>query len=102
MPLVFSLPLPYLPTCLLTHRRAVLDGRRVVVGGGGCHPLTVCVAYAWPLQNVPYVFVPAKVALGRACGVSRPVIATAILSNEASQLKDQINSLKDRIEALLI
>lgn len=25
------------------------------------------------LQNVPYVFVPSKAALGRACGVSRPV-----------------------------
>ncbi|EKU22664.1 hypothetical protein NSK_001688 [Nannochloropsis salina CCMP1776] len=53
-------------------------------------------------KNVPYVFVPAKIALGRACGVTRPVISCAILSNEASQLKDQINSLKDRIEALLI
>ena len=38
-------------------------------------------------QNVPYVFVPAKIALGRACGVTRPVISCAILSNEASQLK---------------
>ena len=27
------------------------------------------------LQNVPYVFVPSKAALGRACGVSRPVSA---------------------------
>lgn len=26
-------------------------------------------------KNVPYVFVPSKTALGRACGVSRPVIA---------------------------
>ena len=25
------------------------------------------------LQNVPYVFVPSKAALGRACGVTRPV-----------------------------
>ena len=25
------------------------------------------------VQNVPYVFVPSKAALGRACGVSRPV-----------------------------
>jgi ribosomal protein L7Ae-like RNA K-turn-binding protein len=24
-------------------------------------------------QNVPYVFVPSKAALGRACGVARPV-----------------------------
>ena len=27
------------------------------------------------LQNVPYVFVPSKAALGRACGVTRPVRA---------------------------
>ena len=27
------------------------------------------------LQNVPYVFVPSKAALGRACGVTRPVLA---------------------------
>ena len=25
------------------------------------------------VQNVPYVFVPSKAALGRACGVARPV-----------------------------
>ena len=25
------------------------------------------------LQNVPYVFISSKAALGRACGVSRPV-----------------------------
>lgn len=61
-----------------------------------------CFGCACVLQNVPYVFVPAKIALGRACGVSRPVISCAILSNEASQLKDQINSLKDKIEQLLI
>lgn len=30
-----------------------------------------------PMQNVPYVFVPSKAALGRACGVSRPVSAHA-------------------------
>ena len=29
------------------------------------------------MQNVPYVFVPSKAALGRACGVSRPVSADA-------------------------
>ncbi|KAG0306457.1 NHP2-like protein 1, partial [Linnemannia gamsii] len=28
-------------------------------------------------KNVPYVFVPSKTALGRACGVSRPVIAAS-------------------------
>mmetsp|Transcript_4400 Transcript_4400/g.15777 ORF Transcript_4400/g.15777 Transcript_4400/m.15777 type:complete len:159 (-) Transcript_4400:173-649(-) len=30
-------------------------------------------------KNVPYVFVPSKQALGRACGVSRPVGADCIL-----------------------
>ena len=49
-------------------------------------------------KNVPYVFVLSKLALGRACGVSRPVIACAVTSNEASQLKDQIVQLKDKIE----
>jgi U4/U6 small nuclear ribonucleoprotein SNU13 len=53
-------------------------------------------------KNVPYVFVPSKVALGRACGVSRPVIACSITSNEGSQLASQIRSLKDSIERLLI
>jgi len=53
-------------------------------------------------KNVPYVFVPSKVALGRACGVSRPVISCSVTSNEASQLKDQIQKIKDQIEQLLI
>lgn len=53
-------------------------------------------------KNVPYVFVPSKVALGRACGVSRSVIACSITSNDASQLKPQVDSMKDSIERLLI
>ena len=53
-------------------------------------------------QNVPYVFVRSKQALGRACGVSRPVIATAVTINEGSQLKPQIQSLQQAIEKLLI
>jgi U4/U6 small nuclear ribonucleoprotein SNU13 len=55
-----------------------------------------------PPQNVPYVFVASKLALGRACGVSRPVISCSVTSNEASQLKDQILTMKDKIEQLLI
>ena len=35
-------------------------------------------------KNVPYVFVPSKQALGRACGVSRPVIAASVTTNEGS------------------
>jgi hypothetical protein len=45
-------------------------------------------------QNVPYVFVPSKQALGRACGVTRPVIACSVTTNEGSQLKTQIQQLK--------
>merc|ERR1712070_453681 len=37
-------------------------------------------------KNVPYVFVKSKTALGRACGVSRPVIACSVTAKEGSQL----------------
>mmetsp|Transcript_22013 Transcript_22013/g.50222 ORF Transcript_22013/g.50222 Transcript_22013/m.50222 type:complete len:124 (-) Transcript_22013:379-750(-) len=53
-------------------------------------------------KNVPYVFVPSKVALGRACGVSRPVIACSITTNESSNLKSVIDSMKIQVEQLLI
>lgn len=53
-------------------------------------------------KNVPYVFVPSKIALGRACGVSRAVISASVTSNEASELQGQILSLRDKIERLLI
>lgn len=53
-------------------------------------------------KNVPYVFVPSKTALGRACGVSRPVIAASVTTNDASAIKNQIYSIKDKIETLLI
>lgn len=53
-------------------------------------------------KNVPYVFINSKQALGRATGVSRPVIACAVTINEGSQLKSQIQSLQNAIEKLLI
>jgi U4/U6 small nuclear ribonucleoprotein SNU13 len=53
-------------------------------------------------KNVPYVFVPSKQALGRACGVSRPVIATSVTTNEGSQLKNSVEQVKDSIEQLMI
>jgi U4/U6 small nuclear ribonucleoprotein SNU13 len=53
-------------------------------------------------KNVAYVFVDSKDALGRSCGVSRPVIACSITSNENSELDRQIQQLKVEVEKLLI
>jgi len=53
-------------------------------------------------KNVPYVFVVSKQALGRACGVSRAVIACSVTVNEGSQLKPQISAIQQSIEKLLI
>jgi len=52
-------------------------------------------------QNVPYVFVPSKAALGRACGVSRPVIACSITTNEGSQLKNQVRIFR-KLQVLVL
>ncbi|ESO06289.1 hypothetical protein HELRODRAFT_184927 [Helobdella robusta] len=53
-------------------------------------------------KNVSYVFVRSKQALGRACGVSRPVIACSVTTNEGSQLKNQIQAIQQSIDKLLI
>ena len=56
-------------------------------------------------KNVPYVFVPSKTALGRACGVSRPVIAASVTTNEARELQSQIQTIKQavsKIEAVAV
>ncbi|XP_044759476.1 NHP2-like protein 1 [Coccinella septempunctata] len=53
-------------------------------------------------KNVAYVFVRSKQALGRACGVSRPVIACSVTINEGSQLKPQIQTIQNEIERLLV
>lgn len=53
-------------------------------------------------KNVSYCYVPSKMALGRATGVSRPVIACSITTNEASELTNQIRTIKNQVERLLI
>ena len=53
-------------------------------------------------KNVPYVFVKSKAALGRACGVTRPVIAVSITTQDGSQLKSQLQKIKEDVEKLLI
>ncbi|KAK7693740.1 RNA binding protein snu13 [Cerrena zonata] len=49
-------------------------------------------------KNVPYIFLPSKVALGRACGVTRPVIAASITTNENKELSSLITTVKKNID----
>ncbi|EJT76311.1 ribonucleoprotein-associated protein [Gaeumannomyces tritici R3-111a-1] len=76
----------------------------LVILAADCEPLAILLHI--PLlaedKNVPYVFVPSKIALGRACGVSRAVISASITSNEASDLQGQIRALRDKVERLAI
>ncbi|KAL9648729.1 hypothetical protein ABK040_003667 [Willaertia magna] len=54
-------------------------------------------------KNIPYCFVKSKAALGRACGITREVIAVTVIGNEDNAaLKKQINSLKDAIERIIV
>ena len=53
-------------------------------------------------KNVPYVYVPSQADLGKACGVSRNIIAAVILHLPDSQLQTQINEMKDKVEQLLL
>ncbi|PVH96047.1 L30e-like protein [Periconia macrospinosa] len=74
----------------------------IVVLAADTSPLAILLHLPLLDKNVGYVYVPSKMALGRACGVSRPVIAASITSNEASDLNSQIRALKDKIERLQI
>ena len=99
-----------------THFRQIRKGANEATKSlnRGIAEIVVCAADTSPLailmhlpllcedKNVPYVYVPSKMALGRACGVSRPVIAASITSNEASDLNSQIRALKDKVERLQI
>ncbi|KAJ7172225.1 snRNP subunit [Mycena filopes] len=53
-------------------------------------------------KNVPYIFVPSKAALGRACGVTRPVISASVTTSESKELSSQIQTVKLAIEKLLV
>ncbi|KAJ2488019.1 RNA binding protein snu13 [Coemansia sp. RSA 2050] len=75
-----------------------------IVMAADCEPIEILLHL--PLlcedKNVPYVFVPSKAALGRACGVTRAVVAASVTTNEGSDLKSQILAIKLEIEKLLI
>ncbi|KAJ7940391.1 50S ribosomal protein L30e-like protein [Mycena leptocephala] len=53
-------------------------------------------------KNVPYIFVPSKAALGRACGVTRPVISASVTTSESKELSSQIQTIKNAIEKMLV
>jgi U4/U6 small nuclear ribonucleoprotein SNU13 len=54
------------------------------------------------IVDVPYIYVPNKVAIGTACGISRSVILASITSNESNTLNAQIKALHDQVERLQI
>ncbi|KAE8699496.1 13 kDa ribonucleoprotein-associated protein [Hibiscus syriacus] len=70
----------------------------------GISEFVVMAANTEPLQILLHLPLLAedKQALGRACGVTRPVISCSVTTNEGSQLKSQIQQLKDAIEKPLI
>ena len=49
-------------------------------------------------KNVPYVYVAKQADLGRACGVSRNIIAVAIISTDGSSIASGVKELKDKVE----
>jgi U4/U6 small nuclear ribonucleoprotein SNU13 len=53
-------------------------------------------------ESVPYVYIRSQHALGRACGISRPVVAASITTNEASTLAGQFKRVKDAVERLAV
>ena len=52
-------------------------------------------------KNTPYVFIRSKQALGKACGLSRPVIACSITAGINFKLNEQIKKIRDKIERYL-
>mmetsp|Transcript_161 Transcript_161/g.442 ORF Transcript_161/g.442 Transcript_161/m.442 type:complete len:127 (-) Transcript_161:441-821(-) len=52
-------------------------------------------------KNIPYVFINNKQTLGKACGISRSVIACCIPTNLNSNLNEQIKNIKNKIEKFL-
>ncbi|KAN0133721.1 RNA binding protein snu13 [Lactarius tabidus] len=53
-------------------------------------------------KNVPYVFIESKAALGRACGVTRPVIAASVTTSEQRELQSQIQTVKRNIDKIMV
>nr|UXY87510.1 SNU13 snRNP subunit [Cryptomonas sp.] len=52
-------------------------------------------------KHIPYIFIRSKQALGKACGVSRPVIACSLISGINLRLNEQIKKIRTRAEKLI-
>ena len=48
------------------------------------------------------MYVPKQADLGRACGVSRNIVACTILRNPDSTLDSKVKEMKDKVEQLLL
>lgn len=76
----------------------------VIILAGDAEPIEILLHL--PLlcedKNRPYVYVRSKQALGRAAGVSRPVIAVSIIKGDRSPLTRRIEALQIQIERLLV
>ena len=81
--------------------RGVAD---LIVLAGDTEPLEIILHL--PLlcedKNVPYVYIGKQADLGRACGVSRNIIAVAILSQLDSPISGTVKEMKDKVEQLLL
>lgn len=53
-------------------------------------------------KNVPYIYVGKQADLGRACGVSRNIVAATILADAESGLKPKVAAMKDKVEQMLL
>nr|UXY86770.1 SNU13 snRNP subunit [Cryptomonas paramecium] len=53
-------------------------------------------------KNIPYIFVNNKYALGKACGLHRPVVACSLMPGINLKLNQQIKKIQDQIENSLI
>ncbi|KAL9075449.1 MAG: hypothetical protein Q9157_003990 [Trypethelium eluteriae] len=82
--------------------RVILSSRRQLKKGANEATKTLNRGTSELDKNVPYVYIPSKMSLGRAAGVSRAVVSVSITTSEASDLMGQIRSLKDKVERLMI
>ena len=67
-------------------------------------PLTVVSPTSSSWQPTPspsrssYIYVPKQADLGRACGVSRNIVAVSIIRNPDSSIFNKIQEVKDKVE----